>query len=97
MLLSAVKNELSNQLMLRSIRRYRSRVGWQSAGKYERYLAQCRANYSGSLPAEPAVVAAVEKFRKDGVLAFGHPRRISSQLSSTLSLRNDSATARIFG
>jgi hypothetical protein len=73
MLLNAVKTELSNHLTLRSIRRYRSRVGWQSAGKYERYLKRCRAKYTGSLPADPAVMAAVDEFRRDGVTSLWTP------------------------
>jgi hypothetical protein len=69
------------------MRRYRSRVGWRSAGKYERYLNRCRATFDGALPTDPIARAAAEEFQKDGVASLWTPetealaRSIDSKLA----------------
>jgi len=73
MLLTAVKETVTDHLTLRAMRRYRSRVGWRSAGQYERYLNRCRAEFRGELPGDPVVRAAAEEFSRDGVASLWTP------------------------
>jgi hypothetical protein len=74
MLLTSVKDAVSNHLALRAMRRYRSRVGWRAAPKYEAYLKQCRAAFNGMTTAvDPPASAAAEEFRRDGVTSLWTP------------------------
>lgn len=73
MLLTTVMETVSDHLALRAMRRYRSRVGWRSAGKYQRYLDDSRSVYAGPFPTDPIVRAAADEFARDGVASLWTP------------------------
>lgn len=59
---------------MRAIKRHGSRVGWQIAPMYTRYLKKCREKFSGILLSSSGVViGAVESFRLDGITSFHTP------------------------
>jgi hypothetical protein len=68
---SSLVRLISNALYERSMRLYRSRVGWRVAPKYQRYWDLARRGFQGRLPTMPAELnAKVEEFSRAGVTCF---------------------------
>ncbi|MBO6783442.1 MAG: hypothetical protein JJ899_09270, partial [Alphaproteobacteria bacterium] len=62
---------LGDALRRRSIHKHRSRIGWQDAPRYSRYLARAQRAFAGDPPAlAPGLDAALAEFRRDGATSF---------------------------
>ena len=65
-----IRATISDFLERRSMRRYRSRVGWQIAPRYARYLERCRREAAMTAPADAETRAVIQAFRREGVTSF---------------------------
>ncbi|MBL8700140.1 MAG: hypothetical protein JNK67_17310 [Alphaproteobacteria bacterium] len=90
-----VKGAISDWLERRSMRRHRSRIGWRLAPRYSDYLERCRRENPLKPDLDPAVAAAVETFRRDGVASFWTPRTraVADAVRSGLELREAAGEA----
>lgn len=69
-MLRRFKDRLLAYLNVRSIRRHRSRIGWQVAGRYTRYYDRCRRQASVIVCPNVIVAAAANQARREGVSSF---------------------------
>ena len=68
--LRAVKDRIADHLEYRSIKRYRSRLGWRDAPRYEHYLKACQQRVAAPVieaARSPLIDQAVERFERTGV------------------------------
>lgn len=72
-MLNALRDRFTHFMQMRAVHRHGSRVGWRIAPRYTRYLENCRASFSGTLPPAGELSQAVADFRRDGVSSFWTP------------------------
>jgi hypothetical protein len=68
-MLSVLKHTITDRLFLRSINKYRSKMGVRLAAPFAAYLEKCRATYTPH-PISQQLIAAAERFSSDGFVAF---------------------------
>jgi len=69
-MLRRLKDYVLAYLTVNSIRRHRSRIGWQVASRYTRYYARCRREAPVLASPNVIVAAAADECRRDGVSSF---------------------------
>lgn len=68
-MLSKLKRPISQALNMRALGKYKSKLGWRDAPRYEKYLEACRTAFSGTLPNAEKYKDGAAEFNKLGTTA----------------------------
>ena len=90
-MLKNIKSLISQKLEINSIKKHRSRVGWQDAGRYSKYLSRCHKEHPVEVSPVPEVQQAVQNFNKEGVSHFitNNTNKIAHEIFNKINAGHD--------